>query len=198
MIQQSPAKTKRFLKAINRAAMQKCNDIAAQIEQTTKEAMQRAEEEASRDGHRRIAAAKAKIEAKAKMEVAEYEKAKKSEIYQKRLSYRTEVFSAAEEKLKLFTKSDAYLQYLEETFAKISDKVSNNLTIFLANEDTIAASYFQKKLQEAEIKTDDSIEIGGFKIKDNDKSLILDCTLDAGLAAELDWFLLHSNLQIDF
>ena len=50
MIQQSPAKTKSFLKAINKAAMQKCSDIAKQIEDTTQEEMQRAEDEARRDG----------------------------------------------------------------------------------------------------------------------------------------------------
>ena len=77
MIQQSPAKTKRFLKAINKAAMQKCSDIAKQIEDTTNEEMMRAEEEARKEGHLKIEAAKAKIEAQAKMKVALHEKKRK-------------------------------------------------------------------------------------------------------------------------
>ena len=67
MIQQSPAKTKRFLRAINKAAIEKCTDIAKQIDETTKKEMQRAENEASREGHAKIEAAKHKIQANSKI-----------------------------------------------------------------------------------------------------------------------------------
>ena len=198
MIQQSTAKTKRFLKAINKAAMQKCNDIAEQIEQTTKAEMQRAEDEARRDGHARIENAKAKIMAAAKAEVAEFEKEKKSEICQKRLSYQTMVFDAAKEKLKAFTAGEAYPAFLEKSIKSLEDKVGTNLTILIANGDNAAKTAAQNAFKTATIEESEEIQIGGIKVLDLENGLVFDDTLDSRMDEQLDWFLLHSNLKVDF
>ena len=197
MIKQSPAKTKSFLKAINRAAMQKCDDISKQIEETTASAMKRAEEEASREGHQRIETARAKIEAQAKMLVSEYEKAKKSEIFNKRLDYQNQVFEEAERKLIDFTKTDKYKGFIEKSINDLSDKVSNNLTVYIAIGDTTASQCIKKLLPDSEIAEDSSIKIGGARFKDNELNIAADCTLDTKLNNELDWFLLNSKLKVE-
>ena len=197
MIKQSPAKTKRFLKAINNAAMQKCNDIARQIEETTQEAMLIAEEEASREGHIKVDIAKAKIEAAAKAEVAEYEKSKKVEIYKKRNRYCQTVFTEAEEKLHTFTKSDEYASFLKHSIQTVSDKVSENLAICFSVGDTAAKGIARKAFPNAALTEDASIQIGGYIFKDEANHLIFNDTLDTRLAEQLDWFLLNCNLKVE-
>ena len=197
MIKQSPAKTKSFLKAINRAAMQKCDDISKQIEETTAAAMKQAEEEASRDGHHRIDSARAKIEANAKMLVSEYEKAKKSEICKKRLDYQNQVFEEAENKLISFTKTDEYKDFLKKSANEVSDIVGKNLTVFISPEDKIASQIIKSIFPDCQIEEDALIKIGGAKFKNNDKNIAADCTLDSKLQSELDWFLLNSKLKVE-
>ena len=197
MIQQSPAKTKSFLKAINKAAMQKCNDIAKQIEETTAAEMQRAEDEARRDGHQKIELAKNKIEMQAKKEVAAFETEKKKEIYAKRRAYQEEIFSLAAKELSEFAQSAQYQDFLEACLANISDKVGNSLTFTVAENDKAALAAIAGKYPAAAVKESKSIHIGGFTIKDSEKGLLIDETLDTRLSEQLDWFLLHCNLKIE-
>jgi len=197
MIQQSPAKTKSFLKAINKAAMQKCSDIAKQIEETTAAEMQRAEDEARRDGHLKIEAAKAKIEAQAKLKVALYENEKKKEIYSKRYAYQKEVFARAKAQLQAFAAGDEYAALVEKRLSGLSDKVGKNLTFKIRPDDTVAKNAIQKAYPSAAIETDPTIRIGAYKVIDCDKSILIDETLDAGLENQLDWFLLNSKLKVE-
>lgn len=197
MIQQSPAKTKSFLKAINKAAMQKCNDIAKQIEETTAAEMQRAEDEARRDGHLKIELAKSRIEAKSKMEVASYENEKKKEIYKKRQNYQKEVFESAADLLRAFVKSPEYKPFLEQCLADLGDKVSKNLTFYVLEEDTVAAKAIAKRFTGAKTEYSTAFEIGGFRVRDDGKHILIDETLDTKLQEQTDWFLLHSQMKVD-
>lgn len=197
MIQQSPAKTKSFLKAINKAAMQKCNDIAKQIEETTAAEMQRAEDEARRDGHLKIELAKSRIEAKSKMEVASYENEKKKEIYKKRQNYQKEVFESAADLLRAFVKSPEYKPFLEQCLADLGDKVSKNLTFYILEEDTVAAKAIAKRFAGAKTEYSTAFCIGGFRVRDDDKHILIDETLDTKLQEQTDWFLLNSQMKVD-
>lgn len=197
MIQQSPAKTKNFLKAINKAAMQKCNEIADQIEETTKLELQRAEDEARRDGHLKIDAAKAKIEADAQMQIARYETQKKKEIYEKRNHYRQEVFEQAKNQLCAFVKSDAYAPFIAQCLQTLEGNVSQNLTFYIAANDMIAQKAIAAAYEQATIQADAALEIGGYKVSDNDKHILLDDSLDARLNEQLEWFLLNSHLKVE-
>lgn len=196
MIQQSPAKTKRFLKAINNAAMQKCTDIAKQIDETTKLEMARAEEEASRDGHAKITAAKEKIEANAKRTVANYELKKRKEIYQKRLDYQTAVFEEAKNQLIEFTKTDDYREFLVRIAKKISDLISENATVYLADNDFKFKDLISENIN-AEIITDSNIRIGGIKAFDVINNILIDDTLDTRLENQKEWFLENSDMKIE-
>lgn len=197
MIQQSPAKTKSFLKAINKAAMQKCNDIANQIEETTAAEMQRAEDEARRDGHLKIELAKSKIEAKSKMEVASYENEKKKEIYKKRQNYQKEVFESAADLLRTFVKSPEYTPFLENCLNEISDKVGKNPTFYIMETDTLAAKMIQKRFAAAVIQFSGEDCIGGFCVRDDEKHILIDETLNTKLLEQTDWFLLNSQMKVD-
>ena len=159
--------------------------------------MQRAEDEARRDGHLKIEAAKSKIEAQAKLKVALYENEKKKEIYSKRSAYQQEVFALAKAKLQAFAASDAYTDFLEKRLNELSNKVGKNLTFKVRNDDTFAQSAIQKTYPTAAIETDPTITIGAFKVIDQDKNILIDETLDAGLENQLDWFLLHSKLKVE-
>lgn len=196
MIQQSPAKTKSFLKAINKAAMQKCNDIAKQIEETTKMEMERAEEEASRDGHMKIDLAKSKIEADAKQQVADFETQKKKEIYAKRASYQKQVFAAAAQELKAFVQSNDYKQFIDTCLNHLSDKVGNSLTFSIADNDAVCKACILARYPDAAIETHAKISIGGYTLKDAEKGILIDDTLDSKLEAQTEWFLLHSGLKV--
>lgn len=197
MIQQSPAKTKRFLRAINKAAIEKCTDIAKQIDETTKKEMQRAENEASREGHAKIEAAKLKIKTNTKMQISQYNLQKKKNIYSIRKEYKNQVFESAKKELIEFTKSDNYASFLEKSFNNISDKVSDNTTVFYSQNDKICESLIKKYFPKAQLQTDATIEIGGIKVKDNDKNILLDDTLDSRLSQQNEWFISNAKMQIE-
>lgn len=197
MIQQSPAKTKRFLRAINKAAIEKCTDIAKQIDETTKKEMQRAENEASREGHAKIEAAKLKIKTNTKMQISQYNLQKKKDIYSIRKEYQNQVFESAKKELIEFTKSDNYASFLEKSFNNISDKVSDNTTVFYSQNDKICESLIKKYFPKAQLQTDATIEIGGIKVSDNDKSIVIDDTLDSRLSQQNEWFISNAKMQIE-
>lgn len=197
MIQQSPAKTKRFLRAINKAAIEKCTDIAKQIDETTKKEMQRAENEASREGHAKIEAAKQKIKTNTKMQISQYNLQKKKDIYLKRKEYQNLVFDTAKKELIEFTKSDEYASFLEKSLAVLSDKVSNNTTIFCSADDKKYEALIKKAFPDANTEIDNAIEIGGIKVKDNDKNILIDDTLDTRLCEQNEWFISNAKMQIE-
>ena len=197
MIQQSPGKTKRFLKAINNAAIQKCTDIAKQIDQTTQIEMERAEKQASREGHAKIEAAKHKIQTNTKMRISEYNLQKKKEIYSKRKEYQNSVFDSAKKELVEFTKSDKYVDFLEKSLHDLSDKVGCNTTIYCSAEDKKYEDLIKKVFPDSNIEIDTTIEIGGIKIKDIDKSIMIDDTLDTRLSEQNEWFISNAKMQVD-
>ena len=79
----------------------------------------------------------------------------------------------------------------------ISDKVGNSLTFTVAENDKAALAAIAGKYPAAAVKESKSIHIGGFTIKDSEKGLLIDETLDTRLSEQLDWFLLHCNLKIE-
>lgn len=197
MIQQSPAKTKRFLRAINKAAIEKCTDIAKQIDETTKKEMQRAENEASREGHAKIEAAKLKIKTNTKMQISQYNLQKKKDIYSIRKEYQNQVFSSAKKELIEFTKSDEYISFLQKSLNDLSDKVSKNVTVFRSADDKKCEPLIKKVFPEANIEIDTTIEIGGIKVKDFEKNIVLDDTLDTRLFEQNEWFISNAKMQIE-
>ena len=197
MIQQSPAKTKRFLRAINKAAIEKCTDIAKQIDETTKKEMQRAENEASREGHAKIEAAKLKIKTNTKMQISQYNLQKKKDLYSKRKEYHNLVFEEAKNELIEFTNTDDYTHFLEKSLGTLSDKVGNNTTVFYSKNDAKYENLIKKFFSEADIRIDPTIEIGGLKVEDNDKSILIDDTLDTRLAQQNEWFISNAKMQIE-
>lgn len=197
MIQQSPAKTKRFLKAINNAAIQKCTNIAKQIDETTQIEMERAENEASREGHAKIEAAKHKIQTNTKMCISEYNLQKKKEIYSQRKEYQNSVFESAKKELIEFTKSDNYKVFLEKSINNLSDKVGKNTIVFCSADDKKFEDLIKNAFPDSNIEIDTTIQIGGIKIKDNDKSIIIDDTLDTRLSEQNEWFISNAKMQID-
>lgn len=197
MIQQSPEKTKRFLKAINNAAMQKCTDIANQIDETTKLEMERAEVEASKNGHEKIRAAEEKIKSNSRSEIANYNLLKRKEIYEKRNKYQKQVFEEASIKISEFVKTDDYVTFIEKSLKGLSDKVGNNATVYISPNDKKYCDLIKEVFSEANVEIDNEIKLGGIKILDNDKGLLFDDTLDSRLLQQKDWFLINAKMQID-
>lgn len=197
MVQQSPAKTERFLKAINKAAMEKCTDIAKQIEESTKLEMQKAEDEARKDGHAKIDNAKAKIQAKAKMTVATYHLKKRSDIYAKRLAYQNMIFDDAREQLCTFAKSDKYKGFIEKSAEAISHRVSDNPTVLIAEADSAIKATVSKYIGTAAFEIDPTIEIGGLRVKDEKSGIMIDDTLDTRLSEQKDWFLNNADMRVE-
>ncbi len=198
MIQQSPVKTERFLNAINKAALEKCGNINKQIEAMMKKELEDAQKRIDSQNHKRIARETAKIKAKYKTQVAAYHKEFKDAIYKKRLGYQTEIFEKAKEKIEAFVNSDDYKAFLINAANEVSKKAGDNCTVYLSRND--AQRYGEAVMScfnNAKLSVDSAIKLGGVKVKDYEKGILFDNSIDSEFEQQKTWFLNNASLNID-
>lgn len=190
-------RTKSFLRAIQKAAMEECTDISSQIEENSAHEMQRAEDEARRAGHAKINAAKAKILANSQSEIAKYNAKRLGELYAKRNRCREDVFASAKQKLIAFAHGEEYPDFLNRSLKRAKEITDGEITVFVSenesNENLILSVFPECKI----IKTGE-IEIGGIKILNEKAGIMLDDTVDARLEEQKGLFALNSGLEIKY
>lgn len=107
------------------------------------------------------------------------------------------VFTAASEKIRAFTESKEYAQFLKQKAGALAKYSYEHVTLYLRKEDE---SYL-KAIMDAygnscEGKIDPSIQLGGLRLECDAKGIVIDETFDTALEEQKDWFYTNSGLFI--
>ncbi len=119
------------------------------------------------------------------------------------LTHRTqktdEVFLNVRKRLQDFTKTQEYKQDILTRAAALKDDYDHESSVILVREcDKNIAEEIKRELGgKAEIKSDVTIEIGGFKLKNSKARILVDETLDERLEEQKKVFLQNCGLKIN-
>ena len=192
------AKLNQFMQAIKNDANERRQKILAEAEEYSKREMQKAEEEALSDAYVLIQAQKATVRNKILSEFSKKELDERKALLKQRENITSAVFELAKSKLISFSSSDEYLKYL-------LDCINYCVPLFNGSVPVVYIKKDDEKYSEdintvfsgnCHIKFSDNIIIGGFLIECNEKSIIINETLDSKLADQHDWFSENSGLSV--
>lgn len=107
------------------------------------------------------------------------------------------IFSAVTEKLKSFTTSNEYKEFLQKSARDCAEQFdSKNLIVFLRPADQGFADIIEQAIGKCEFKQDNTIILGGIKMSDEAGAILADDTLDTRLELKREWFIRNSGLII--
>lgn len=187
-------KAAQFIKAINAEADAKCEALKKETDTFVNRELKKARE-----------IAKENAKTIAKKEINRLDEQTNTDSYKSRVeqtkhivSKRDEitnrVFELASEKIKEFTKSDAYEDFLKESVQKITAAIGEQAIIFISPEDEKFIPALSKLCAGVEI--DKTIILGGCKGSCPDASMKADDTLDSRLDLQRKEFYQTSGLSI--
>ena len=190
-------KESKFLDAINQYAEQQKKLIGAQVEEYKAQKIEQATEAGLEDAYELIQRDIAERKAAIVTEFARKESELKKGLYAERKRITDEVFATARDRLLAYTGTDAYHEaFLRDAGEAASLCVGHPSEIRIRACDRQLAEKALALFDEAEICTDDSVRIGGFRVFCGELGILLDCTLDEKLSRERERFYMTSGLKV--
>lgn len=192
------SKTNRFLEAIEKYAEEQRLEMRAEVEAFREEQLSSAKEEGTAAAYVFMQSQKQEFKASLAKETALKETEKKRALFEKRGKMAQEVFDGAERKLRDFTKTNKYKEYIATSARMISEKLGGRMAVvYIAQEDKRYEQLIAKLIPSCEIKTDSSILIGGIRCVCEELSIIIDDSLDTKFEDRKRLFIENSGLTIE-
>ena len=187
-------KTSKFVSKINKVSDEQCEQIIKDTDAFIADEIKKA---------RQLARENAK--SLTKIEVGKLDEQSNTDSYitgtqsvksvsQKREEIADKVLFRAKEKIVSFTKSEKYLPFLEKSAENITREIGEDAVIFVKSDDMKFADSLKKFC--AEVKTDETILIGGCRGIKPDGSVKADDTLDIRLLLQREEFCSFSGLSL--
>lgn len=190
-------KTSNFLEAINKYAQKQKQIIEEDAERQRSEQIEQATAEGLEDAYQLIKIEISKRKSLILTQYAAKENHARSELFEMRNAMLAEIKAKATEKIKQYTLSDEYtktlLGFTEEINAFFAGEPCE---IYLREKDIEKTSLIQSVIQNAEIKTDNTITLGGIKAYCPSKEIIADCTFDTKLDDAMKRFTETGRLEV--
>ena len=191
-------KLNKFMQSIQNDARERREKILAKAAEFSREEMEKAEDQALNDSYLFIHYQSEKGRNEVMSEYSKKELEERKNLLNLRNNISNKVFKEAFNKLIEFTKTDEYKDYFFNNLKDSSLLFKNSSPqIFIKQDDKkyedLIKSVF---INNYSIEISDKIKIGGFLIKCDEKSIVLDETLDTKLDEQHDWFEKNSGLSI--
>ena len=187
----------KFLDAINKYAERQQAQMTKEIEDYKTAKIEQATQQGLQDAYDLIHDDVAKRKAAIVNDVAKQELTLRNELFKERQTISDEVFRQAEEKLKDFTKTNDYTDFLARSLQEIKERCgTDKCVLHLAPMDENRREWILSQLPEAQIIVDNHITIGGVKAYCPAQGIMLDDTLDARLNEQRAWFNENSGLKV--
>lgn len=192
-------KTSNFLKAIDKYAKEQQKEIKLKANEFKIKELQKAEAEVLRDSYHLIQREMANMRKKIDGQVSKAEIENKRKLLEKRREITENVFKEAEEKLKEFTETEGYLNFLLRCSKNISKVLDDapDIKLYVKQSDLKFSEELKKAFgKNCEILDSKKIKIGGIVGKILSIGINIDETLDSKLENEREWFAENSKLSI--
>ena len=192
-------KTSNFLKAIDKYAKEQQKEIKLKANEFKIKELQKAEAEVLRDSYHLIQREMANMRKKIDGQVSKAEIENKRKLLEKRREITEDVFKEAKERLKEFTETEDYLNFLlrcSKNIAKVLN-VAPDIKLYVKQSDLKFSEELKKAFEKnCEILESKKIKIGGIVGRSLSIGINIDETLDSKLENEREWFAENSKLSI--
>ena len=162
--------------------------------------LNKAEEEGLREAYVLIQKEMTDVKTQIAAELSRAENASRKKIFIRRKEIEDEVFELAKEKLIAYAKTDQYVKSVEESAAKISEKLTaDDVIIKISEKDLKLKEQIIKAFgntRKCEIQVSEDIVIGGITGQSRELGLLIDETLDTKLDEQHEWFCENSGLKV--
>ena len=185
----------KFLRSVQEFADSECSALEYKAQSFKDENISEYTEIESKKNKEYIDYETSRIKNDVNCKLSQYESQKKEALVSLRNELSQKVFSEVEEKIKSFTFSDEYLDFLLNSVKEIQNLTDDKIEIHLRQED-LKYSEQIKNAVNCTIIEDNSIILGGVKSSLNGGRLSVDDTLDKRLLLQKDEFTRNSNLEI--
>lgn len=191
-------KTDNFLKAIKKYAKAQKKSMRYEVNQLKTERLKEADEKGKKDKEALIKEKLNEKHNKMTAQLAKKTQEGQKKLYIERSAMTDEVFKLAADKLVAFTQTDKYKSMLIDGAKEIADLFGDeDCVIYVKESDMSLDSQIRELFSgNAEVKTDNTIEIGGVKGFCKSMGIIADETLDTKLDEQRGWFVENADLSV--
>lgn len=191
-------KVSKFLEAITKDALRRKEKILKEIDDFNKEELEKAEDEALTEAYALIQGEISNTRGELRREFCLQEMEKRKELFQKRSEITKKVFQRAKDVISEYAATDKYhSDFIRDLKDAAGEFSSGKVTVMVRFQDLILENEIQSIFPNGcTVEEDKSITIGGFRLKDMQRGLLADYTLDVKLEQQRDWFLENSGLSI--
>lgn len=120
---------------------------------------------------------------------------KNRKLMLKREELTNQIFDEVTLKLRTFMKTDEYQKYLQRQVDNLHVN-DVEVTFYISKQDENVMKEVFKNYKKATVVVDKHIQIGGFRMENEQKGIVVDETFDARLQDEKTWFYANSSLAI--
>ena len=184
-----------FLKSVTDYADLQCKKLEksaeTQMQKEITEYKKQATEKVRSNTSREIG----KIQSAAGVKAAEYESAKRLHLVNLRNELTDGIFADAELKIKEFTASSEYPDFLKQSAQALLQAVGAEIIFYVRPCDTVYADILKEIADGAGIREDSTIRLGGIIATNKNETLRADDTLDSRLSAEKKAFFESTDLK---
>ncbi len=183
-------KLKLIEQAILEQAAQKSQEIFDAMDAIKQEQIALSENAALSTAYEMIQDEVSDITTDSARELSQMRLKQKQEHLAKRAQYEKNVFDAVRTRLKEYTASPAYVQYLQHAAVRLTKEYQGRaVTLALCTDDRAHETVVRESFgAPCEIVFTDEIALGGIMLKDNNGGFVIDLTLDTRLLDQHDWF----------
>lgn len=137
-----------------------------------------------------------KIQSDAAFKSAEYEAEKRRALASLKNELANGIFSDAELKIKDFTASAGYADFLKRSAENLIGVIGSEIVFCLRPNDMCYSDTLKEKYENAEIREDENIHLGGIIATDKNETLRADDTLDSRFIAEKKAFFESADFKV--
>lgn len=187
-----------FVEAINENAQKLCKKLDKEAKKLYSSEIEKVQSSAQRELQEKINYSRNEIETQFNKNLALSKANARQALCDKRQAIAESVFADAESQIINFTQSEAYVTFLEKSLKEIYSYTNDNMEVLARSADVeTVKSVAEKASIVCEVKSDDTIRLGGIKAESKALGKIFDDTLDQRLEEQKDWFFLNSKLSIN-
>lgn len=191
-------KKDKFYLAINHYAEEQRQKIENEIAAYKKKELEDAEIEVLTECYHMIQKELAQMRNGISRELAKREMDNRRSLLEKRKKITEDVFQKAAEKLKEYTLSDSYKDFLQKSAREFGELFHESGTVLLLRPEDMK---YEQTVRDAfgspcQVQPDSSIEIGGIRAENRESGLAADNTFRSLLNDQRGWFEEHSGMAV--
>lgn len=185
-----------FLKSVTDYANMQCKKLERTAETQMQKEITAYKKQAAENSRSNTNRETEKIRSAAAFTAAEYESGKRRALADLKNELADGIFSDAELKIKSFTASQAYADFLKKSAENLSDIIGSEIIFYIRPCDAEFTDILKSAAENAQVREDSSIRLGGIIATDKNETLRADDTLDSRLEAEKKAFFENADFKV--